>query len=142
MDWYALITTLIATIAPSVVSIFSLRYQKETNIENNKLQLEINRLNNEHQLAVNNLEFINTQKNLCLSSYLDCLVSYLENPNATNLLHYQSSMSKACMYVSNNIYDEIDSINTAIKNQEFDKIKDYYFSCLLDAINSDTKQNK
>lgn len=141
MNWLTITTTLIAAIAPSVVSIVTLCLQQRTNKKNNELQLEINKLNNEHQLKLKQFELYKSPKNSSINCYLDNLIQYLNNPSSENFINYQFSMAKASMYVSAKIYSEIDDINTAIQNNKIDDVKKSYFSSLLDAINADAKDS-
>ena len=142
MDWLNFSTTLAAVIVPSVVSIVSICCQLKTNRENNKLQLEINRLNNNHELEIRQLDFIFNQKNVHLSSYIDCLVKYLNSQTNENLENYQISLCKISMYVSSKVFDEIIEIDNFIKNGNFEDAKYYLLNDFLNTANIDAIQSK
>lgn len=142
MDWFAPITALATVIVPSVVSIVSICCQAKTNKENNNLQLEINKLNNNHELEIKQLDFIYNQKNVHLSSYIDCLVKYLNSQTDENLENYQISLCKISMYVSSKVFDEIIEIDNLIKNANFEDAKYYLLHDFLNAANIDAIQSK
>ena len=141
MNWLTITTTLIAAIAPSIVSIVSICVQEKNNKTNNELQLEINKLNNEHQLKLKQFELYDSPKNSFINCYLDNLIQYFNNPSSENFINYQFSMAKSSMYVSAKIYSEIDHINDAIENNKIDEVKNIHFYSLLDAINADAKNS-
>ena len=140
MDWLTITTTLVAAIAPSVISIVSLCLQQKTTKENNELQLKISNLNNEHQLKLKDLDFIQSQRTNAINSYLDSLVQCIYNPTQDNLMLYQSAMAKVALYVSPEVYEEVDSINTHIQSENYSGIQKFFFTRLVDAINADAEK--
>ena len=128
MNWLTITTTLIAAIAPSVVSIVTIYHQTK-----------INKQNNEFQLRLKYLDYYVMQKDLAISSYLDCLFKYLDNQSQANLTNYQIAMSKVCIYVSEKSYNEIDKINYFIKNNN---VNDVNIEILIDVLNKETQQYK
>ena len=137
MNWLTIVTTLIAAIAPSIVSIVTVRYQSKNNQQNNDCQLQLNKTNNEHQLKLNQLEYYSSEKCTAVSNYLDDLTYYLKYRSDGCFTKYKISMTKACMYVSKSVYGCIRDIDVALEDNHFDDVQTYLLDELLETLNSE-----
>lgn len=131
MNWLTIITTLIAAIAPSIVSIYVSNNQLKINEQNNLHQLNLNSQNNEHQLNLKKLEYFEKVKINSLNDYFDKLATYLNNPTPSNLSSYQAAMSKVSLYVSKKVYLKISDINSSISEGKIDEVDLDYLLTLL-----------
>lgn len=140
INWLTITTTLIAAIAPSVISFFTIIYQVKINRDNNKQQLELNKQSHDYQLKQKQLEIYNTIKTTVINDYLDNLNNYIFNPTDKNFINYQIAMSKTCMYTSKKNYETISIIDSLIKAKQFDTIKNSYLACLFNDLNIEAHQ--
>ena len=140
MDWVTVITTLIAAIAPTVISIANSMHQTKINTQNNEHQLKLNEQSNSFQLKSKKLENYYLDRTNSINNYLESLITYLHDQSQENFINYQLAMSKICMYVSSSIYNNILDIHYLIQKSEFDKIINEYLELLLDELNKEVKQ--
>lgn len=143
MDWLTITVTLIAALAPSVVSIITVRIQAQNNKENNDYQIQINNSNHEHELQLKQLEIYSSEKSIAISNYFDDLTCYLKSRSDEHFLKYKNSMIKACLYVSKPVYECINTIDVLIQRKDFDDVQNYIIDELLPTLNSEVpKYNK
>lgn len=140
MDWLTVTTTLAAAFVPSIVSITNSICQFKINAQNNEHQLKLNEQSNNFQLKSKKIENYYLDKTNSISKYLEYLIIYLHDQSQENFLNYQLAMSKICMYVSSDIYENILDIHHQIQKSEFDKIKKDGLEFLLDELNKEVKQ--
>lgn len=140
MNWLTIVTTLIAAIAPSVVSIVTTIVQSSINKQNNEHQLNLNEQSYNFQLETKKFENYYLQKTESLNKYIDSLITYVYSPSEENLITYKLNMSKVCLYVSPQIYNDILDINSYLEEKKFDTVKNDMLRFLLDNLNREAKQ--
>lgn len=131
MNWLTIVTTLLAAILPSAISLITLHYN-----------FKINKQNNEYQLKLKEKEFLYQQRNQALNSYADCLNTYLYYPSDKTKFDYLASILKVSLYVSPEVYYEIDSINKFINQNQLDTAREIEVDYLAKKLNEETHNNK
>lgn len=127
MTWLTIVTTLTAAIAPSIVSIVA-----------NIVQYKINKQNNEFQLKQKEIDTFYSHRNIAINNYLDSLSNYINISSKENLSAYQSTYCKVSIYVSQRVFDHINTINDCINKQHFEEIPSLLY-ILSDILNSESQ---
>lgn len=133
-NWFSFFIALAGIIIPFVSNILNNKHQSELNLQNNECQLKLNIQNNEQILKLKELEFLYSGKFENISTYLNDLMTYLDNPTEGNLYKYKISMAKACIFASKNVYSCIEDINNAILDGNIKDAKYQLYEFLLPEI--------